>query len=188
MDRAQEEILDLLALAPSSFAALYGFLVRGGTAPDVRRVWTILTELELDGKLRFWKVGVDGVFSELADTDRDAARTAYENWLAPMGNDVPVDSVSIDSIGCWLTASERPTGSTTSPTWRLDEDARAGEITIHAADEIQARRVLTDWIAGNRHIIGTKESKLEPVAGYWLHSGQWVDGGIRLLTTVLKDR
>jgi hypothetical protein len=186
MDREQEEILDLLSLAPSSFAALYGFLVRGGTAPDVRRVWTILTELELGGKLRLWKLSPDGGVSEMSKADREAALAAYENWLAPMGNDVAVDSVSVDSIGCWLTPIATPTDSAASPAWELDEDGTTGEVTIHAADEVQARRILADWIARKRYSVEPQEPKLESVIGYRLRSGQFVDGGVRLITRIQK--
>jgi hypothetical protein len=187
MDHEKEETLDLLALAPSSFAALYGFLVRGGCPPDVRRVWNMLGELETGGKIRFCKLGTDGVFSEIAEAERDAAFRTYEEWLAPMGTDVPIDSVSVDEIGCWLTRTPRATGGSVTSAWQLDEDSAKGEVTIQATDEAEANHVLAEWLTRSGYSLGLlEEPKLESVSGYRLRSGERVEGGVRLTARIVK--
>ena len=106
--------MDLVALAPTSFAALYGFLVRGGSTPDVQSTWELLTELERQGRVRLRKITPTGELIEWDRGERAEAKRAYSRWLTPLGPTVSVDAVAVDNVGCWIT-STTDTGVPKSP-------------------------------------------------------------------------
>ena len=65
---AEELLLDLLANAPSSFAALYGFVVRSlGSRPSVKEMIDILTALETSGCVRVAQMTSDAASLGIMD-------------------------------------------------------------------------------------------------------------------------
>lgn len=96
-------VLSILAMAPSSFAALHGYATRMGMGiVPVLDTWNVLRSLEHDGAVFSYVVGGNetalveaGQLTELFD--------AYQKWLSRFGADpIGVTETSIDEIGMWF--------------------------------------------------------------------------------------
>jgi hypothetical protein len=99
----EDAVLALLAYAPSSFAALYDFLVRNNLArADVEAVHDALKNMEQRGLLRALRMQEDGATEEPTAAWGGEALAEYRAWLSPMGSSVPVDAVSLDEVGLWF--------------------------------------------------------------------------------------
>ena len=77
MKRAEVEdlVLELLANAPSSFAALYGFVARqnAGLQPPVTDILGAAAALEKRGWVRARRVTPEGAYAAVSDVDRARA-------------------------------------------------------------------------------------------------------------------
>jgi len=151
----QDEVLELLVNAPSSFAALFGYLSRGATMRiKVADLAAVLTEFEKRGWVRLHQMTSDGAFRLLGKEDLRRAVVEYSAWLdhAP-DSGLGVDELSLDEVGVWVEIlatgrqewEQRAGPERISESWVLDQDSEAGTLTISAKDVGSADRVLSDW-------------------------------------------
>lgn len=175
----EQDLLDLLSLGPSSFGALYGFLVRGGSPADVSGLWSLVIELERDGRVALHKIGVDASVAGLTDSDRAAFLKKYEEWLGPMGADIPVQSVAVDEIGSWVTRTASGSSLGAAGAWQLDEDPSTGTVVIDASDEATARAALARWTSRRGEVLSV--ATVVRVEGLQLRNGMLFDHGVRLV-------
>ena len=187
----EETVLELLANAPSSFAALYGFLVRQNEGGRLRvaQVLGVVTELEQRGWIRARRVTPEGQYEGVAETYRVHAEQEYRDWLEAPNANLSVDALSIDEIGLWLEI--RPEGRDAwrkiaeseepLPKWALHQDARTHSITVYAEDVDTAENALLAWLRSNPGAKLVSDSRvMEPVSEFHLNDGTKVAPGVRL--------
>lgn len=101
---AREIVLETLALAPSSFAALYGTASRFSKRRLGVRAFAALVDQLADVKrIRLWML--DGTrYVHATGLDCAHARRGYVAWLDPLPlEQLTVDDLAYDHVGLWLT-------------------------------------------------------------------------------------
>lgn len=94
----QYELLDLLVDGQSSFAALYGGLVRHyNYSGKVYEIFSVLLEMRKDNCVKAWQMNDVGAFHEPTENDLDQALKAYQTWLPQ----APFEDLAIDEVGLW---------------------------------------------------------------------------------------
>jgi hypothetical protein len=184
----EDEVLELLAHAPASFAALYGFLVRNELAQaDVGAVRAALESMEQRGLARGLRMKEDGATEEPTAAWGAEALAEYRAWLSPMGSSVPVDAVSLDEVGLWfeLTGAGRErifaSPGQGQSDWSLEVDEKADTITICGKDEAVIDRCLKEWLERSPGFEPATRSEPEPVQRFTLRTGVVVEPGFRVV-------
>lgn len=190
-EELRDTILELLSNAPSSFAALYGYVVRAGwPSVPVGAALVVLEEFEAQGWVRVVRVTGDGRHRAATSSDRADAAAAYQAWLGGLPrSSMTAEGLSTDEVGLWFEitpsgfeASKKRAGEDQGdPPWALDDDAQEHVINIYAEDLEIANRALLDWLEehhGMAVVAGTR--CVEPVAEYHLRNGSRIRDGIRL--------
>jgi hypothetical protein len=182
----EDAVLELLAHAPSSFAALYGFLVRNKLArADVEAVHDALKSMEQSGLLRALRMQEDGATEAPTAAWCAEALAEYRAWLSPMGSSVPVEAVSLDEVGLWyeLTGAGRERIGASpgqgQSDWSLEVEADT--ITIYGKDEAVIDRCLKEWLERTPDFETATRSEPEPVERFTLRSGVVVEPGFRVV-------
>ena len=194
---AEELLLDLLANAPSSFAALYGFVVRSlGSRPSVKEMIDILTALETSGCVRVAQMTSDGSYRVPNLSDRAFAQRRYENWLQVPGADLSVDALSFDPVGIWFELLPKGLADWTrrvstrghgSPPWTLDFNASDDTVVVHAPDAHAAHDALTKWLMLNPDYEARKDgTTMKSVPSFALRNGTVISGGVQVRTQLFK--
>jgi hypothetical protein len=187
----QNAVVDLLANGPSSFAAVYGFLVRTGATPrDFDLVWCDMADLERAGIVSASRLTAQGVFEHPSDSWRLNAVSEYRVWLADL-EDVSPEALSVDEIGLWYLLTEQgqalaqadPTGAP----WSLDVDEAASLITVQAGNESTARRALADWVSTNPECSEANVVEVMPIEEFVLRTGQVVRPATRVVAMLRKN-
>jgi hypothetical protein len=184
-------LLDLLIDGPSSFAALFGALVRHYHYPealDIGLVFDALRDMEEAGWVRSRQISELGTFRDSTDEDRVRARRAYREWLpSAMGEDL-----SLDEVGLWYEVEfqgrreweqwSREQGDAFHRRWVLDDLADSQTISIQAESLKLAEEVLLAWLSSNPTIELIGESKtVEPLSGFEMRDRTVVSRGVRLV-------
>ena len=184
--QVQDDVLELLVNAPSSFAALFGYLSRGATTRiNVADLAAVLTEFEKRGWVRLCLLSGNGAFRPVTKEDLHRAIAEYSAWLDhATDSGIGVDELSLDEVGVWVELlpagrkewEQRSAPAPTSKGWVLDQDAAAGTVTINAKDVGSAERALLDWQRRQRGISVLPGSRVvEPIP-----PSSSTDGGVRL--------
>ena len=80
--QVQDDVLELLVNAPSSVAALFGYLSRGATTRiNVADLAAVLTEFEKRGWVRLCLLSGNGAFRPVTKEDLHRAIAEYSAWL-----------------------------------------------------------------------------------------------------------
>lgn len=187
----EDLILELLANAPSSFAALYGYVIRESTVPpSVDDVLSVLADFETRRWIRIRQLTSEGSFRTPTELDLAGAKAEYHRWLdGAAASELTADKLSFDEVGLWIEIEpdgrcewrNRAGQERVGRRWVLDQDDRARTITVHAEDLGSAERVLKEWRERHPTIHILPESRIvEPVPEYRVHDGSVVRGGVRL--------
>jgi hypothetical protein len=94
----QGNLLDLLLGGPSSFAALYGGLVRHSGYPknlNLSKMMNALIELGRRDYIKTARMTGDGRFNELTENEQWATLPAYHAWLP----EAEFGELSVDEVG-----------------------------------------------------------------------------------------
>lgn len=148
MSACREHILDLLSNGPSSFAAVYRFVVQGASdsVVTVRKVMSEFEALESEGIVHRGMMGDDGALHGASKDEIENATREYEQWLEPLQPGLSVSDVSLDEIGVWLELRRgvlRVPGE--AQPWTLDVDASSRLVTVQATDESTGLAQLNAW-------------------------------------------
>jgi hypothetical protein len=187
-------LLDLLVLAPSSVAGLYGWLLRAWEYPagfDVRILWDALEGMEAQGWVTAWQTDPEqdgSVPHRPGDEERATTFAAYDQWLPGAA----WEEFSYDPIGLWFevtsegrAAWQQGDGERTASQadlWMLDLDDATQTIVIHAATEDVAHERLHWWLSEHPDMKVVFDSdRVEPVSSFTLRSGVMVRDGVRLV-------
>ena len=153
MGSYRQDIVDLLSNGPSSFAALYRFVVQGGAdAPvTVRAVMDAIDSLEREGIVHRGLMMSNGVIRDAAEDKLKNAVREYEQWLEPVQGDLAAPDVSLDEVGVWLQLRLGAATNERDPSacWTLDVDVPSGLVTVQAVDEQSGRARLSEWAERN---------------------------------------
>lgn len=182
-------VLALLATGASSFAALYGYVVREeGSPADMEMILKELGDLERVGYVTGGRLSPQGHWETADQAWRATALDQYREWLGRLGPvELSVDALGVDEIGLWYRLTEKgrqflPTIETPeSDLWSLDFDADRGCLVIHARDERCARDVLTNWIKENASAIDDGQVRVSGVERFELRSGAIITPATRLV-------
>lgn len=184
-------VLSLLVDAPSSFAALYGGLVRHYGYPrtmNLAALMATLHSLAQHGWITAWQMSADGHVHALHAADQERALLAYQRWLPT----ADLADLAVDEIGVWYeittagrTAWQRWDDAATpelQASWTLDQVTATQTLIIHAATEALAEAVLHWWLTTHPEIAVIRSSqRIEPVATASLRSGITIPNGVRLV-------
>ncbi len=166
---AEELVLELLANAPSSFAALYGFVARQATTtrPSVKEISTASSHNENTN---------DG-FRHQTQTCRSMH---CRSTRLDCGQLLP------DGHAEWARrASHKPV---LSP-WTVDLEPSEAAVVVHASDAESAHRALAEWLAVHPQFeIRPETSVQKAAASFQLRNGTVVSGGVQLRSQLLKRR
>ena len=191
-DMMDYQILDLLMLAPSSVAGLYGGVARAEEPPrrpDVQVLIATLQQMEADGWVTAWlmDMGQQGKTRTPTATEVGDALHPYRAWLP----DASLDALSVDTIGLWyeITAIgkevwrqwvERQEVEQQS-LWTVEVDTGSQTLVVYAATAEVARERLHWWLAEHSDTKAVHDSdRVETVARFTLKNGIVVAGGVRL--------
>lgn len=174
----REDILELLAQGPSSFAALYSYLIRVCKhKTKVLHLLELLTDMRSRGLVEMRLID-EKTFRSVTENDWVRVRGEYQEWLSPLTpEELTIDATSLDEVGLWVmlgTAAQRESQITPGDmksegsgdsVWKLDDIAHAQTIVVHADSEIAAEKALRQWILHrDRGIELIPESRrIEPV-------------------------
>lgn len=186
----QHELLDLLVDGPSSFAALYGGLIRHCGYPrglDVARVMNTLAEMGQLGWVKAAQMAEDGSFHEPIEDERRSDLLAYQAWLPHAVS----EEFSLDEVGLWceITTEGRAEWKHCSYDeeeknrlrWMLDDLSDTQTITVQAETVEIALERLRWWLSYNQDIDLVSSSKsIEPISAFTLRDGTTVTNGVRL--------
>jgi len=185
----QCHLLDLLIDGPSSFAALYGALIRHCGYPDTLEVPLVLNallEMEQQGWVKALQIDEEGYFHVPTDEDRKNNLYAYCMWL-PRAS---FEELSLDEIGLWyeLTSEGRarweglPDDSVNSlRQWKLDDSSDTSTIVIQAANTEIAKEALRFWLFYNPKInIVNGSMTIEPISDLSLSNGTKIINGVKV--------
>lgn len=186
----QYSLLDLLVDAPSSFAALYGGLVRHcdySPGLDVTLVADTLLEMERRDWVTAKQMAVDGSFHVPTAEERKDDLAAYQAWLP----NAPFEEVSLDEVGLWyeLTVKGRAEWKqsvddeerTQSRRWTLDDLSDTQTLIIQAESIDVAEATLHWWLSHNSAVELVSHSKsIEPISAFTLRDGTVITNGIKL--------
>lgn len=189
----RHDLLGLLLDAGSSFAALYGSLIRNCNCPpdlNIGLLLDTLEELEEVGLVRAAQMGEGGGWRRPTAEDRTRDRVGYQDWLGSADWQDP-DAFAVDEVGLWYEVTPeggaewrrwaREHGEELTSTWMLEDVAITQTITIHAATEEQATERLRWWLAQNAHLELAGESRrMEPIPAFQLRNGTVVTNGWKL--------
>src|SRR5215217_1445613 len=154
----QYKLLDLLADGPSSFAALYGALVRHCGYPCGLGV-TLVSDALLQMERRQWvtakQMANDGSFHIPTTEERNQNLPAYRAWLP----NAAFEELSVDEVGLWyeLTAEGRAEWKQCIDAeeqaqfgrWTLDDLSDTNTIIIQAETLEVAEVILQWWLVHN---------------------------------------
>lgn len=185
----RHNLLDLLIDGPSSFAALYGGLVRHcgySTGLDVFIVADALLSMEHMMWVKAWQMADDGSFHEPTDDERKNNLPIYQKWLPR----AKFEELSLDEIGLWYEIKDegraewrRWTGDKErEEPWVIDDLRDTETIIIQAETEGIADRALAWWLSHNPEInlVNGSES-VELIPDFRLHDGTVISNGIKLV-------
>ena len=166
-------VLELLATAPSSFAALFGYVSRGVGIPiTVGAVWEVLVDFEHKKWVRAYRLD-DGHSHLPTDLERARAVLKYHQWLdGASASDLSVEALSHDQVGFWFEIESGKrlewagrVGGDSIPRWVLDQDERTCTLTIRADTIALAEQALSDWQRGHPNYRTVPTSReLEPLS------------------------
>jgi hypothetical protein len=186
----QSNLLDLLVDAPSSFAALYGGLVRHcGYSPgvDVAVVLDALLEMERREWVKAKQMADDGSFRVPTPTERNANLLAYQEWLP----NADFKELSVDEVGLWYEITDDgrvewkqrvdDDEKTGSHRWTLDDFSENQTLVIRAASLEVAQGILRWWLSKNPEVELENDSQdIQLGSEFTLHDGTAVADGIEL--------
>jgi hypothetical protein len=184
-------LLDLLVDGPSSFAALYGGLIRNWDYPSNLKVTDAMYALEQMKKQEWVKecqMTEDGSFHQVTEPERTSLSLAYQAWLSS----VQYQDLSVDEIGLWyeITIKGRAEWNKwvenqkdkESHKWMLDDMVGEHRIVIHAESNKTAETVLRWWSNSHPEIELLDNSKqVEKVSSFKLRDDSVITNGIRLI-------
>lgn len=193
----QHELLDLLVDGPSSFAALYGGLVRHCGYPttlELPRIINALLEMEQRGWVKASQMAEDGSFHEPTEDERRSDLLAYQAWLP----DAAFEDLSLDEVGLWyeITTEGRAEWKQWSPDaegqsrprWMLDDLSDTQTIRVQAKTIEAAEEGLRWWLSHNQGIDLVSNGKtVEPVSVFTLHDGTVITNGVELVYQYRKQ-
>jgi hypothetical protein len=192
----QYNLLDLLVDAPSSFAALYGGLVRHcgySSGLDVTLVADTLLEMERREWVTAKQMADDGSFHLPTTEERKHDLLEYQAWLP----NAAFNELSLDEVGLWyeLTANGRAEWKqwiddeeqNHSRKWTLDDLSDTQTLIIQAESLEVAELTLRWWLSHNAAVELLSDSKsIEPVSAFTLRDGTVVTDGIKLICRYQK--
>lgn len=102
-ERARQIVLETLALAPSSFAAMYGTSCRAlGERVRLADMWSLVEELAIARQIEL-VIGQDRHLWHASRPQLEHAAHAYRRWLGELPvAELTVDALSVDPVGLWL--------------------------------------------------------------------------------------
>ena len=184
-------LLDLLVDGPSSFAALYGSLVRVwqyDSKLDVVVPLDALIEMEKQGFVQALQMTDDGSFRNVTSRDRRDAQNEYARKLPGLAD---VD-LSYDEVGLWYGILDRGreewqrwarrNDDGVDERWSIDVNYILKVICVKGSDSGTVERALSGWIDQNPRLEVIASSKaMEYVAEFQLRDGTRVKDGVKLL-------
>jgi DNA-binding PadR family transcriptional regulator len=187
----QYNLLDLLVDAPSSFAALYGGLVRHSgysTGIDVSLVLDTLLEMERRGWVTATQMAADGSFHIPTAEERKHALLTYQTWLPK----AVLNDLSLDEIGLWyeLTAKGRlewkqwiDAEEHVHPgRWTLDDLSDTQTLIIKAESIGASESALDWWLSQNpAYELVSNGKRTEAVSSFSLRDDTVISNGIKLV-------
>jgi hypothetical protein len=187
----QRQLLDLLIDGPSSFAALFGALVRHygyGPGLGVDTALDALSMMERKGSVRARKMTERGIFRDPTDEDRANARERYRAWLPGAA----AEDLSLDEVGLWYEIEHKGRSEwkrwskeeedQSRRRWVLDDVAHAHTILIQAEGVKAAEEALSGWLSSNPSIELVEDSKtIEPLHEFEMRDRTVVSNGVRLV-------
>ena len=189
-EELQGNLLDLLLDGPSSFAALYGGLVRHYCYPknlSLNMMMNSLIELGRRDYVKTTRMSSDGRFNELTENEQRSTLPLYQAWL-PVAE---FEELSVDEVGLWYgitpkgreKAKRRSIGEEPGNTgrWTLDDLAETQTILIRADSEEGGEERLRWWLLLHPEIIPMDGSKtVKPISEFRLRDGTVIVGGVEL--------
>jgi hypothetical protein len=190
IESLRQNLLDLLIDGPSSFAALYGGLLRHfsySEQPEISLVMQVLSDLEQEGFIKAWLMANDGCFREPESKDRSGFESAYYKWLP----NAKVEELCVDEVGLWyeLTPKGRSEWQRLvngdmeySRQWVIDDEREIHTIIIRASTIETAQAGLRWWLSYNSEfrLVSGSES-VEPIPDFSLHDGTVISRGIKIV-------
>ena len=191
MQTLRNQLLALLAAGPSSFAALYGALVRRfgySSGFDLGALMSALRDLGGHGWVRAWQMAGDGTFHDATEDELKSDLLAYERWLP----NAKSKDLAVDEVGLWyeITSSGRAELASCGiqeeqlghDRWVLDDLRDVQTLVIRAESVKRADDVLHRWLACHPeiHLVETSR-RVESVPSFKLRDGSMVLNGIRLV-------
>ncbi len=185
----RHNLLDLLIDGPSSFAALYGGLVRHcgyTTGLDVSIVADALVDMEHMKWVKAWQMADDGSFREPTDDERKNSLCAYQKWL----HKTKFEDLSLDEIGLCYEITDKGRAEWRQlagdkehkEPWMIDDLQDKQTIVIQAETEELADRALAWWLSYNPEINLISNSKsIEPISNFKLSDGTVIHEGIKVV-------
>jgi len=143
------EVLELLTLGPSSFAAMYGWLVRGGAAPDVPGLFGRLRQLGERGVLQAFQFDSEGNHDSVPSAILEGLERRYEVWLGGLSAEqLTTAALAVDEVGLWYEitdAGRELAGASGETAWEVRLD---GSLVVACAETIEmADSALASWLA-----------------------------------------
>ncbi|MGF1469764.1 MAG: hypothetical protein ACFCGT_26870 [Sandaracinaceae bacterium] len=195
MDDLETSILELLAKGPSSFAALYGYLLRNNlTSQDIGAAFDRLLDMERRGLVAMRATDDRGKLERANEAFLERARTQYGEWLANLGaTQLSPRAMSLDEVGLWFAPG--PAGQEAIASWLQEQGpgemwelaATPDSITIRSASEAIAMRELNAWLLHHPdRTIDPASRTQEPLKRVALRSGGTLEDGVQISVTLHK--
>lgn len=185
----QCDLLDLLVDGPSSFAALYGALVRHWGYPahtEISMVLEATRGLEAEGAVLSWQMAEDGRFHKPTEAEFADDLAAYQRWLPG----AQFEELSLDEVGLWYELTEmgrerwrlecRRTEGPIEGRWTVDDEVEARTIVVQAKTAAVAEGVLQDWLSSHPKVLPVAKH-IEFVPAFALRDGTVVSDGVKLV-------
>lgn len=195
MSDVELPVLELLANGPTSFAALYGFLVRQGVVNhDVGSAFDSIVELSARDMVTIRRQGTGEEWNTTTPTSLDRARAEYIAWLEKLEqSELSVDALSLDDVGLWL--SPGPHGAPvidrlrhsarTEDLWELDFDGH--KVVVRAASQSIASKELVAWLNANPECLVERPfKKTRNLADFTLRNGRVLENGVELVAKAAR--
>jgi hypothetical protein len=187
-DNLRHDLLDLLVDGPSSFAAVYGALVRHCGYPSnlsVNKCFDALSEMERREWVTIRLMEPGGSFSPPSDIERARSEAAYQQWLPKAGR----SDLSLDEVGLWWWIQEKGrrewekwSASDDAPdAWAIDEYTEDQRLVVSASDVQVAEEALRNWLSldpAMQLVAGSRS--VEPLPTATLRNGITISNGVRL--------
>jgi|GEM_PF-2457621 len=184
------DLLDLLVEGPSSFAALYGALIRVCDYPrglEVFQVMETLGSMEDRGWVQARQMFGDGSFGEATEEDRVRDEIAYQAWLPR----AEFEELSTDEVGLWylITPEGRAewktwAGNDDRPTeeWALDDLREYRLLVVRARSLGVAEEVLRRWLSVHPEIeLVARTRRVERIPAFRSRSSAVVNEGVEVV-------